>query len=282
MIYYSEDFETGILSGWTDGDSVPTISSTVARGVYSLKFSTNNTKFRHNFPSPILVYPSGTTTASLWFNMAQRDTDDCELGFYGVSEGVSKFYGFNLSRETTGSKVYIYTPEGGDTIGGPGATDYVVVLSKWYKVELKFDMDLNIGSLTLYDSDGISVIIFKSWSVAIHPIESITAVYFSDHQNSIGFVLYIDDIIIEGAYRNEIISGTITGPDGSLVSRVVRIYDRSSGALLASTISDPVTGVYAVTTAIPDLPGAEVQRVVLDSATEGVIYNDIIDRILPQ
>jgi hypothetical protein len=72
------------------------------------------------------------------------------------------------------------------------------------------------------------------------------------------------------------IAGVIYDDTGAPCQRIVRVYNRATGALILETTSDPITGVYQVNTTI----GEEVQRVVLDDSA-GQIYNDIIDRILP-
>lgn len=71
------------------------------------------------------------------------------------------------------------------------------------------------------------------------------------------------------------ISGTITGADGNPASRTVRLYNRSTGAMLAETISNATTGAYSIGLGSTD----EVQRIVL--ADETTLYNDIIDRVIP-
>lgn len=55
--------------------------------------------------------------------------------------------------------------------------------------------------------------------------------------------------------------------------RIVRIYSRSTGAMLAQCVTD-VSGAYQTSVSY----AGEVQRVVLDDAP-GVLHNDLIDRI---
>lgn len=76
------------------------------------------------------------------------------------------------------------------------------------------------------------------------------------------------------------VQGIITDGSGNPAQRTVRLYDRGpTGKLLASTQSDPVTGAYAFTIGMGH---PEVQRIVLhDDTTEGVIRNDLLDRVLP-
>jgi hypothetical protein len=74
------------------------------------------------------------------------------------------------------------------------------------------------------------------------------------------------------------VSGIVTGFDGDPVARIVRAYQRSTGALLAETTSDASTGYYEIALQADD----EVQRVVLDNATADPLYNDLIDRVIPQ
>ena len=72
------------------------------------------------------------------------------------------------------------------------------------------------------------------------------------------------------------ISGVITDASGLPCQRTIRVYARSTGALLQTTQSDITTGAYSVTLATDD----EVQRIVLDDDA-GDFYNDLIDRVIP-
>lgn len=71
------------------------------------------------------------------------------------------------------------------------------------------------------------------------------------------------------------IGGIVRGADGEPASRVVRIYDRSTGALMTEVNSDATTGAYDIGLKST----GEVQRIVL--ADEPAFYNDIIDRVIP-
>ena len=72
------------------------------------------------------------------------------------------------------------------------------------------------------------------------------------------------------------VSGEIRDDTGAVCARTVRVVNRSTGALIASTTSDAGTGAYSF--ALPTLD--EVQRIVLDDIG-GTLYNDIIDRVIP-
>jgi len=73
------------------------------------------------------------------------------------------------------------------------------------------------------------------------------------------------------------VSGTVTDENSDPVARTVRAYQRSTGALLGSAVSDGVTGAYAVNTPTLD----EVQVVCLDDAG-GTLENDLILRTFPE
>lgn len=84
------------------------------------------------------------------------------------------------------------------------------------------------------------------------------------------------------SYSNDqdttVIQGTVKDSLGVLCSREIRIYNRATGARLARTISDEVTGVFSLV--IP-VGVAEVYRIaVADDVAEGAVYNDITDRVL--
>lgn len=72
------------------------------------------------------------------------------------------------------------------------------------------------------------------------------------------------------------VSGVVRDDTGALCARTVRIVNRSTGALIASTTSNASTGAYVLPTPTLD----EVQRIVLDDSG-GTLYNDIIDRVIP-
>lgn len=76
------------------------------------------------------------------------------------------------------------------------------------------------------------------------------------------------------------VSGVITGGDGAAAQRTVHVFCRENGTLLSETQSDPVTGEY-VATIYPPESCTEMLRIAhADDAAEGVVYNDIIDRLL--
>lgn len=100
---------------------------------------------------------------------------------------------------------------------------------------------------------------------------------------------YLDDIRITKAARTETsepaaafpnhageVAGVIRDDTGAVCARTVRVVNRSTGALIASTTSDAGTGAYSF--ALPTLD--EVQRIVLDDSG-GTLYNDLIDRVIP-
>lgn len=73
------------------------------------------------------------------------------------------------------------------------------------------------------------------------------------------------------------ISGIVTDALGTNAARTVRAYRRDTGALVASAVSDATTGAYSFYTLTAD----EVTILVLDNATSGTIYNDLVDRVIP-
>jgi hypothetical protein len=72
------------------------------------------------------------------------------------------------------------------------------------------------------------------------------------------------------------VSGSILDTNNNPVPRVVRLYQRDTGALLDTTTSSAVTGAYSFTTAY----AGEVQVIMLDDAA-GSIENDQILRTIP-
>lgn len=78
-----------------------------------------------------------------------------------------------------------------------------------------------------------------------------------------------------GLLLTKTISGVIYDDTNAVTARTVRAYVRGSGRLISETISNAGTGEYEL--ACPD---EEVQRIALDDDA-GILYNDLIDRILP-
>lgn len=71
------------------------------------------------------------------------------------------------------------------------------------------------------------------------------------------------------------VSGIVKNDLDAVCDRTVRLYRRSDGNLIGSTISDAGAGTYSLSA-----PNEEVQRIVLDDAA-GTMHNDLIDRVLP-
>ena len=72
------------------------------------------------------------------------------------------------------------------------------------------------------------------------------------------------------------VEGFVSDDTGTPCARVVRAYDRATGALLNSTTSNSVTGAYTLLTPTD----AECSVVCLDDA-DGTIHNDLILRVTP-
>lgn len=73
------------------------------------------------------------------------------------------------------------------------------------------------------------------------------------------------------------VSGVVRDSAGAFAARTVRAHRRDTGALVASTTSDAGTGAYTLNCPTLD----EVYRIIMDSATSGTIYDDLIDRVIP-
>jgi len=73
------------------------------------------------------------------------------------------------------------------------------------------------------------------------------------------------------------VGGTVYDENNVPVQRKVRVYHRSTGALLGETNSSAVNGGYSLSLT----SGGEVQRIVIDDASADPLLNDIIDRVLP-
>lgn len=75
-------------------------------------------------------------------------------------------------------------------------------------------------------------------------------------------------------------SGTVLNDAGVAARRVIRLYNRSTGALIGETLSNADTGAYAIATTMPN-DAAQHQLVFLDDDA-GTQYNDIVQgRVTP-
>jgi len=72
------------------------------------------------------------------------------------------------------------------------------------------------------------------------------------------------------------VSGQILDRFGNPCSRVIRLYNRSTGQLQSETLSDAANGQYSLNAYGP----GEFQRVVLDSDDDPLL-NDLVDRVIP-
>ena len=82
-----------------------------------------------------------------------------------------------------------------------------------------------------------------------------------------------------GLDQRHTVSGVVRNGSGEPCARDIVILDRSAKAILEVTSSDAVTGDYQVTV-YGD--ATEIQRIAIhDDTAEGVIRNDLIDRVLP-
>lgn len=68
------------------------------------------------------------------------------------------------------------------------------------------------------------------------------------------------------------ISGVVRDAAGAYAQRLVRLYDRASGSLLAQTVSDPSTGAYSFTTSSTD----EVYVLALDATSFDQYWNNVV------
>jgi len=111
-----------------------------------------------------------------------------------------------------------------------------------------------------------------------------TAYSVPDISGTIQNIRYIDGFVVligsGGVYitsRGNTVSGTVTDAAGNPAARTVRAYRRDTGQLVHETTSSAVDGSYSLL--LGDV--GEIDRVVIaDDVAEGVVYNDIIDRVI--
>ena len=86
---------------------------------------------------------------------------------------------------------------------------------------------------------------------------------------------FIQDIFTPPTRLVGQISGNVKNAAGSNASRIIHAVPRSYPSRLFSTISDPSTGDYSLR-----VPATECSRIAL--ADEATLYNDKVDRIIPE
>lgn len=189
---------------------------------------------------------------------------------------------------TSGGKLAAFLGNGNGT--SPTGTTYTgtttVTLNAWHHVAL-----VKTGSTCKGFLDG-----GQEWSGSAGTMyegsKALLIGYSAGQPSAAYFNGYIDDLrITKGVARYTgnftppaaafldyagQVSGVIRDDTGAVCARTVRVVNRSTGALIASTTSDAGTGAYSF--ALPTLD--EVQRIVLDDSG-GTLYNDLIDRVIP-
>jgi hypothetical protein len=127
-----------------------------------------------------------------------------------------------------------------------------------------------------------------SWGTGGQTIIGATPSHYSGTRNALGTIdevaVYYYPLTAEQVRHHytvgmafKSVAGIITDDTGTPCARTVRLYDRATGAFIAETTSDASTGAYDFSTVSS---ADEVQRIVLDDS-DGTLYNDLIDRIIP-
>lgn len=225
------------------------------------------------------AFGSGDFTISGWFETDTVSGDHALIGYANGSAANSNYeFQMLLSGSTltcgcySGSTGYSATKSGVST-----GTKHHFALER-YGNNLTAYLD-GVGG-TPVSVTGVS---FNNPSGAVLQIGQVQGFYAWD-----GMIDEID--IVKGAARfkgnftppaaalddvGNSVSGIIYDDTGAPCARTVRLYDRSTGALVGSTTSNASTGAYSIAAGID-----EVQRIVLDDSG-GTLYNDIIDRVIP-
>lgn len=240
--------------------------------------STTQAKF-----GPTAMYFNGATTASV----PNSYVYDFLAGDFGISMFVyqTNSGGFQdlMCRWGGSNSAWALIVNGGTPglyLNGGSAISTATTLSAgWNHIELN-----RVGpTITLY-LNGTSV---GTTNIGSGSVLATTATMYigSTDGNRDYFYGYIDDVrICKGAYFNSAdftpptsqfatpsISGVVKDVNGNFVARTVRLYQRSSGSLIAETTSNGTTGEYTMYGS-----SGEHYVVALDSGSENALILDHI------
>ena len=162
--------------------------------------------------------------------------------------------------------------------------------ANFHHIAIQWDQSLVSSNLTWYVDGVLAYTGNKSANSPGSGVATATLKH-GGYATSASLLGYLDDIRITKdviryaatftpsteAFPNQasLISGVVYDDAGDPCARTVRIYDRTTGALLSSGTSDAGTGAYSLAAGT-----SEIQRIVLDDSG-GTLYNDIIDRVIP-
>ena len=161
----------------------------------------------------------------------------------------------------------------------------------WHHFAVTYDYALASANATLW-IDGVASGTLSKTGNAPSASAPTVALKIGGYSSTGDFAGYIDDLRVSiGVIRYEAtftphsaahpdasttVAGVIKDDTNANCARTVRFYDRASGALLGEVTSDASTGAYSIVA-----ESDEVQRVVLDDSG-GMLYNDLIDRVIPE
>jgi len=121
-----------------------------------------------------------------------------------------------------------------------------------------FNQDGSLCAVAHGSSPYLTVYRTSDWSKVDHPFAVVPA---NSYTRGVAFF----------ASSPRVIRGNVRDLNGTLVSRRVRVYDRTDGALCGSATSDPITGEYEVL-----LYEGDVDYDVQFMAADGENLNDLI------
>lgn len=218
-------------------------------------------------------------------------TIEC-FAYFSTALGTQQYGAFQISTAggfstSTSNNISLFAYTGNvwalySSGAGAKTSSLVITTGVWYHVAIS-----RTSGVTKLFVDGVQILSFAD-TYNYTGTYAVIGAYYSTAYRMDG---YLDEIrVTKGVGRytadftpptqafdnfNKQVSGVVRDDTGALCARVVRAYDRATGALLSSTTSNAATGAYTLNTG-----DGEVQIVVLDDAA-GTLYNDLVNRVIP-
>lgn len=178
-----------------------------------------------------------------------------------------------------GSAVYslAFSPNSSRLVVGLTSVPRLMVYNTtaWSTITVPIPPTGTVNDIAFYDSGAKVAVAFAGTDSSIRLYDASTWLAITP-TNAMSFGNTANGCAFSPVAISRSVQGVVRDDTDTPAQRTVRLYLRSTGALLA-TATSAANGTFGP---FPFASQVEVQRVVLDDDA-GVIYNDIIDRVLP-
>lgn len=195
---------------------------------------------------------------------------------------------YGITRESsvyiTNNTIYFYYGIRGTNQTNRAFTFSSIPLNTWSHIEISRDssnimrcaLNGTFSATTYTDSTNLNGGgVLPLYVGAFYENTNVITGYLQDVKLYVGEAIHTSDFTLP-EMGCATITGNVYDPNGDPCNRTIHCLNRNTGTLYHTTASDTGTGAY--TSYVP--PGnTEISRIVL--ANESTLYNDLIDRIIP-